>query len=56
LKEPIIIEDAPTVTKEESPFKISITYERGSPTTSTWKEMIKLMDSKAVLEEAQTSL
>lgn len=55
-KEPIIIEDAPTVTKEESPSKISITYERGSPKTSTWKEMIKLMDSKEILHEAQTSL
>lgn len=56
LKEPIIIEDAHTMTKEESLSKISITYERGSPKTSTWKEMIKLMDSKAVLQEAQTSL
>lgn len=34
-KESIIIEDVPTVTKEGSPSKISITYERGSPKTST---------------------
>jgi len=49
-KEPIIL------TKEEYPSKISITYKRGSPKTSTWKERIKLMDSKVVLQEAQTSL
>jgi len=40
-KEPIIIEDAPIVSKEESPSKI--------PKTFTWKEGIKLMDSKVVL-------
>jgi len=34
-KEPITITDAPTEKKEESPSKISITYERGSPKTST---------------------
>lgn len=49
-KEPIIIEDAPTKKKEETPSKIPITYE------STWKERIELMDSKAVLQEAQTSI
>ena len=48
-KESIVIKDSPTKKKEESPSKISITYERGSPKTSTWKERIKLMDSKAVL-------
>jgi len=48
-KEPIIIEDARTVTREKSPFKISITYKRGSPKTSTWKERIKLIDSNVVL-------
>jgi len=55
-KEPIVIKDTPTEKKEESPSKISITYERGSPKTSIWKERIKLMDSKAVLQEAETSL
>ena len=55
-KELIVIEDSPTKQKEESPSKISITYERGSPKTSTWKEKIKSMDSKATLQEAATSL
>ena len=55
-KEPIVIEDSPTKDKEESPSKISITYKRGSPKTSTWKERLKLMDSKVVLQEAETSL
>lgn len=55
-KVPIIIEDAPAEKKEESPSKISITYERGSPKTSTWKERIKVIDSKVVLQQAQTSL
>jgi hypothetical protein len=35
---PITIEDAPTSPKERSPSKISVTYERGSPKTTTWKE------------------
>lgn len=55
-KEPIIIEDVPTATKEESPSKTPITYERGIPKTSTWEERIKLMDSKTILYEVQTSL
>jgi len=55
-KEPIFIEDSPTKKKEESPPRISITYERESPKSSTWKERIKLMNSKAVLQEAKTSL
>ena len=48
-KEPIIIADAPIVKKEESPSKNSITYKGRSPKTSTWKERIKLMESKVVL-------
>ena len=55
-KEPIIIEDSPTVKREESPSKTPITYERGSPRFSTWKERIKLQDSRAVLQEAHTAL
>ena len=55
-KEPIIIKDSPTAKEEESPSKTPITYERGSPKTSTWKERIKLQDSKTVLQEAQTAL
>lgn len=34
-KEPIIIEDVPTATREEYTSKISITYERGRTKTST---------------------
>lgn len=55
-KEPIRIKDEPTERKEESPSKISITYERGSPKTSTWKDRIRLTDTKIVLQEAKTSL
>lgn len=55
-KEPIIIEDVPTATKEDYPSKTPITYERGSPKTSTWKERIKLVDSNTILHEVQTSL
>jgi len=55
-KEPIVIEDTPTEKKTESPSKIYITYERGSPKTSTWKERIKLMNSKVVLQDAETSI
>lgn len=55
-KELIIIEDATTKQKEESPPKIFITYERGSPKTSTWRERIKLIDSNTTLQEAETVL
>jgi len=55
-KEPIIIEDSSIGKNEESPSKTPITYERGSPKTSTWKEWIKLQDSKTVLQEAQTTV
>jgi len=55
-KEPIIIEDTTAKQKEESPSKISITYERRSPKTSTWRERIRMMDSKKDLQEAETVL
>lgn len=55
-KEPITIEVSPTARKEESPSKTPITYERGSPRSSTWRERIKLQDSKTVLQEVQTAL
>ena len=55
-KEPIFIEDSHTKKKEESPSSIFTTYERESAKSPTWKERIKLMDSKAVLQEAETSL
>ena len=55
-KEPIVIEDTTTKQKEESPSKISITYERGSPKTSTQRERIRMMDSKIAPQEDETSL
>jgi len=39
-KEPITIEDSPTAKKEETPSRTPITYERGSPRSSTWRERI----------------
>jgi len=39
-KEPITIEYSPTAKNEESPSKTPITYEIGSPRSSTWKERI----------------
>jgi len=53
---PIIIEDSPTVKGEESPSKTPITYERGTPRSSTLKEKVQLQDSKIVLQEAQIVL
>jgi len=47
-KEPIIIEDSPTVKREGSPSKNPITYERGSPRSSTWKERIKIKNSNTI--------
>ena len=35
---------------------MSITYEWGSPKTSTWRERVKMMDSKTALQEADMSL
>ena len=55
-KEPITIEYSPTAKKDESPSRTAITYERGSPRSSTWMERIKLQDSKTVLQEVQTGL
>jgi len=55
-KVPIVIEDTTPKPKEESPTNMSITYERGSPKTSTWREKIRLVDSKTALQEAETSL
>ena len=53
---PIIIEDSPTIKGEESPSKTPITYERGSPKSSTAKERLQLQDSKTTIQEAQTFL
>ena len=52
-RERVTIEDSPTTKKEEYPLKTPITYERGSPRSSTWKERIKLQNSKIVLREAK---
>jgi hypothetical protein len=37
-KVPITIEDSPSAQGKESPSKTPITYERGTPRSSTWKE------------------
>ena len=55
-KEPVVIKDTTAKQKEESPSKITITYERGSPKTFTWRERIQMMDSKTTLQEAGTVL
>ena len=53
---PIIIDDGLTSPKERSPSKISITYERGSPKTTTWKEILDQLASKARLQDAEAAL
>ena len=53
---PIIIEDAPTSPKERSPSRISVTYERGSPKKTTWKERIDQLTTKAWLQDAEDAL
>ena len=55
-KIPIIVEDSPSSKGKESPSKTPITYERGIPRSSTWKEKVVLQDPKTVLQEAQTVL
>ena len=55
-KEPITILDTLTTQKERSPLKASITYERGSLKTSTWRERMKMLDTKASLQDAETVL
>ena len=49
-KGPITVEDTP------SKQKTSITYERGSPKTSTWKEMMEKLNSEASLEDVEAAL
>ena len=53
---PITIEDTPTLPRERSPSKISVTYERGSPKTTTWKERMDRLASKARLQDAEAAL
>jgi len=38
----ITIEDSHIVKVEETPSKTPITYERGTPRSSTWKEKVQL--------------
>ena len=55
-KVPITIEDSPSTKGKESPSKTPITYESGTPRSSTWKEKAVLQDPKIFLHEAQTVL
>ena len=55
-KEPITIVDTLATQKERSPSKESITYERGSSKTSTWRERMKMLDTKASLQDVETVL
>ena len=55
-KEPITIVDTPATQKEKSPSKASITYEQGSPKTSTERERMKMLDTTASLQDAETVL
>lgn len=53
---PITIEDAPTSPSERSPSKISVTYEWGSPKTTTWKERMDRLAAKDRLQDAEAAL
>ena len=55
-KDSITIEDTPTSPKEKSPSKVSVTYERGSPRTSTWRERMERSGSQASLQDAEAIL
>jgi hypothetical protein len=55
-KDPITIEDTPTSPRERSPSKISVTYERGSPKTTTWRERMERLASKTSLQDAEAVL
>ena len=46
--------DAPTSPSERPPSKISVTYERGSPKTTTWKGRLDQSASKAQLKVKET--
>ncbi len=55
-KVPITIEDSPSAKVKESPSKTPITYERGTPRSSTWKGKAVLQDRKPKLQGAETVL
>ena len=53
---PITIEDTPTSPREGSPSKISVTYERGSPKTTAWKERMHQLASTTPLQDVEAVL
>jgi len=53
---PITIDDTPTSPRERSPSKISVTYERGSPKTTAWKERMDQLASTTPLQDAEAVL
>ena len=53
---PIMIEDTPTSPRERSPSKISVTYERGSPKKTAWKERMDRLASNTPLQDAEVVL
>lgn len=55
-KDPITIEDTPTSPRERSPSKVLVTYERGSPKTTTWRERMEGLASKTPLQDAEAIL
>ena len=55
-KEPIIIVDTPSMPRDKSPSKASITYERGSPKISSWKDRVEKISSQASLQDAEAIL
>jgi len=55
-KVPITIENSHSAKGKESPSKTPITYERGTPRSTTWNEKALLQDPKIVLQEALTVL
>jgi len=55
-KDPITIEDTPTSPKDNSPSKVSVTYERGNPKTTTWRERMEGLASKTSLQDAEAVL
>jgi len=49
-KVPITIEDSSSAKGKESASRTPITYERGTPRSSTWKEKVVLQDPNIVLQ------
>ena len=53
---PITIDETPTSSRERSPSKISVTYERGSPKATTWKERMDRLALTTPLQDAEAVL